>query len=113
MVSSEEILRRLAIADPASCRAVIAADPTDSPRVLDGRSMALLCLGGSITAGTVGQVLRQRVTAALEAGVTFDQIVGSLLALAPIIGTERLVTIAPELARALDYDIDEALERLD
>ena len=55
----------------------------------------------------------QRVTAALETGVTFDEVVGSLLALAPLIGTERLVAIAPELARALDYDIDEALERVD
>ena len=70
-------------------------------------------LGGSITAGTVGPVLRQRVTAALETGVTFDEVVGSLLALAPLIGTERLVAIAPELARALEYDIDEALERVD
>ena len=38
---------------------------------------------------------------------------GSLLALAPMIGTERLAAIAAELARALDYDIDQALERLD
>ena len=111
MATSEEILRRLAVADPVYCRALIAADPTDPPRALDGRSLALVRLGGSITAGTVGPVLRQRVTAALETGVTFDEVVGSLLALAPSIGTERLVAIAPELARALDYDIDEALER--
>ena len=106
-------LRRLAVADPAYCRALTAADPAESPRALDGRSLALVRLGGSITAGTVGTVLRQRVTAALETGVTFDEVVGSLLALAPLIGTERLVAIAPDLARALDYDIDEALERLD
>ncbi len=112
-MDSEEILRRLAVADPAYCRSLIAADPTETPCALDGRSLALVRLGGSITAGAVGPVLRQRVTSALETGVSFDEIVGSLLALAPIIGTERLVTIAPELARALDYDIDEALERLD
>ena len=58
-------------------------------------------------------VLRQRVSDALETGVTFDEVVGSLLALAPMIGTERLAAIAAELARALDYDIDQALERLD
>jgi len=113
MVSSEEILRRLAVADPAYSRALVAADPADPPRALDGRSVALLRLGGSITAGTVGAVLRQRVSDALETGVTFDEVVGSLLALAPMIGTERLAPIAAELARALDYDIDQALERLD
>ena len=69
-------------------------------------------LGGSITAGTVGPMLQQRVSDALDAGVTFDEIVGSLLALAPGIGIERLVAVAPKLARALDYDIDAALERL-
>jgi len=113
MVSSEEILRRLAVADAAYARALVAADPADPPRALDRRSVALLRLGGSITAGTVGAVLRQRVSDVLETGVTFDEVVGSLLALAPMIGTERLVAIAAELARALDYDIDQALERLD
>ena len=113
MVSSEEILRRLAVADAAYSRALVAADPADPPRALDGRSVAQLRLGGSITAGTVGAVLRQRVSDALETGVTFDEVVGSLLALAPMIGTERLAAIAAELARALDYDIDQALERLD
>jgi len=113
MATSEEILRRIAVGDPVYCRALIGADPTDPPRALDGRSLALVRLGGSIAVGTVGLVLRQRVTAALETGVTFDEVVGSLLALAPSIGAERLVVIAPELARALDYDIDAALERLD
>ena len=113
MATSEEILRRIAVADPVYCRALSAADPMDPPGALDGRSLALVRLGGSITAGTVGLVLRQRVTAALETGVTFDEVVSSLLALAPLIGTERLVAIAPELARALDYDIDAALEWLD
>jgi 4-carboxymuconolactone decarboxylase len=111
--TSEEILRRIAVADPVYCRALIAADPTDPPHALDGRSLALVRLGGSIAAGTVGPVLRQRVTAALEMGVTFDEVVGSLLALAPSIGTERLAAIAPQLARALDYDIDAALQELD
>ncbi len=51
--------------------------------------------------------------AGLDTGVTFDEIVGSLLALAPMIWTERLAPVAAELARALDYDKDQALEYLD
>jgi hypothetical protein len=33
--------------------------------------------------------------------------------LAPSVGLERLVEVAPHLARALGYDVDTELERLD
>ena len=110
-MTSEEVLRRLTIGDPAYCRALMSADP-DASR-LDARSVALLRLGGSIAAGSMGPMWRQRVSEALDAGISFDEIVAALPALAPTIGIERVVTVAPELARALGYDIDSALERLD
>ena len=113
MMSGEEVLRRLTIGDPANCRALLSAEPDDPFHVLDARSMALLRLGGSIAAGSVGPMLRQRVSDALDVGMGFDQVVASLLALVPTIGIERIVAVAPDLARALDYDIDAALERLD
>jgi alkylhydroperoxidase/carboxymuconolactone decarboxylase family protein YurZ len=113
MITSEEALRRLTIGDPAYCRAVMATEPGDSNDRLDARSVALLRLGASIRAGSVGPMLQQRVGDALEAGVGFDEIVASLAALAPTVGIERVVAVAPDLARALGYDIDSALERLD
>ncbi len=113
MSTSEEALRRLTIGDPGYCRAVMAAELEYSPHGLDARSVALLRLGGSMTAGSVGPIWQQRVGDALDAGLGFDEIVGSLLALAPSIGLDRVVAIAPELARALGYDVDAALERLD
>jgi 4-carboxymuconolactone decarboxylase len=113
MATSEEILRRLTIGDPGYCRAVMAADLGDPPRDLDPRSAALLRLGGLITAGSAGPTWQQHVGDALAAGLTFDEIVGSLLVLGPSIGVERVVTVAPHLARALGYDVDAALERLD
>ena len=113
MTTSEEVLRRLTIGDPGYCRAVMAAELDDPTHRLDSRSMALLRLGGSITAGSVGPMWQQRVSDALDAGLSFDEIVGSLIALAPTIGLDRVVAIAPDLARALGYDVDAALERLD
>jgi alkylhydroperoxidase/carboxymuconolactone decarboxylase family protein YurZ len=111
-MTSEEVLRRLTIADPSFCRSVVAAAPGDPTPGLDARSVALLRLGATISAGSVGAVLQQRVDDALAAGLGFDQIVASLLALAPAVGTDRIVAVAPEMSRALGYDVDLALEEL-
>ncbi len=112
MITSEEVLRRLTIGDPAYCRAVVAADPGAMPRGLDARGTAMLRLGGLITAGSPDPIWQQRVDEALEAGLTFDEIVSALVVLAPSIGIERAVAVAPSLARALAYDVDAALEEL-
>jgi alkylhydroperoxidase/carboxymuconolactone decarboxylase family protein YurZ len=53
------------------------------------------------------------VSAALAAGATAEEVVGTLVAVAPLIGVARTVAAAPELANALGYDIDAALELLD
>jgi 4-carboxymuconolactone decarboxylase len=113
MISSEEALRRLTIADPAYCRALLSAGPDAPSYSLDAHRLALLRLGASIAIGSAGPMLHHRVDDALDAGLGFDEIVGSLLALAPTIGIERVVAAAPGLARALGYDIDAALEQLD
>jgi hypothetical protein len=113
MTTSQEVLRRLTIGDPAYCQALMSREVVDPTHVLDARSTALLRLGGSITAGSGGPVLRQRVSDALDIGMSFDEIVAALMTLAPSIGIERMVAVAPDLARALGYDIDAALEGLD
>jgi alkylhydroperoxidase/carboxymuconolactone decarboxylase family protein YurZ len=113
MIESEEILRRLTIGDRAYCRSLLADEVPGVSHHLDARSLALLRLGATMTAGMAGPVWQQRVTEALESGLGFDDIVEALTALAPTIGIDRAVAIAPELARALGYDIDAALERLD
>jgi alkylhydroperoxidase/carboxymuconolactone decarboxylase family protein YurZ len=113
MTTSEDTLRRLTIADPAYCRAVMASELDDPTHPLDARSVALVRLGASIAAGSVGPMWQQRVGDALAAGLSFDEIVESLIALAPTVGIERVVAVAPDLSRALGYDIDAALEQLD
>ena len=112
MLSSEEVLRRLTMADPVFCDGLI-SQPGDPLRVLDAQRTALVRLSSTITIGSTGSMLRQRVSDTLAAGVDFDAIVTVLLVLVPTLGLERIVAMAPELARALDYDIDAALEELD
>lgn len=46
-------------------------------------------------------------------GATVEEIVGVLIAVAPTVGVARIVSAAPELALAVGYDIDSALERFD
>jgi hypothetical protein len=52
------------------------------------------------------------VEAAEQAGVSKDEIVGTLIALLPVVGAARVVAAAPNLGLALGYDVAEALEEL-
>jgi 4-carboxymuconolactone decarboxylase len=53
------------------------------------------------------------VQAGLNAGATYDEIVGTLIAVMPIVGVARVVAAAPNLGLALGYDVGEALEVMD
>jgi 4-carboxymuconolactone decarboxylase len=50
------------------------------------------------------------VEAALRAGVSYDEIVGVLVAVLPLVGIARVVSAAPNLGLAIGYDVSEALE---
>ena len=50
------------------------------------------------------------VEEALSAGASVDDLVGTLIAVMPSTGADRVVSAAPKLALALGYDIDAALE---
>jgi alkylhydroperoxidase/carboxymuconolactone decarboxylase family protein YurZ len=60
--------------------------------------------GGSL------QMFRWAIDDALDAGMTPDEVVGVMLAIAPLVGDARIAEAAPKVALALDYDLDEALE---
>jgi 4-carboxymuconolactone decarboxylase len=109
VVSSEEVLRRLTIGDPAYCRVLVHGEVDESPHRLDARSAALVRLGSVITSGAAAPIWQQCVWQARSAGLSPDEIVGALTALAPTIGPDRLVAAAPALAQALGFDVDAAL----
>ncbi len=54
--------------------------------------------------------LQWSTSRALAAGATKDEVTDVLLAIAPVAGLGRVVSAAPKVATALEYDIEAALE---
>jgi 4-carboxymuconolactone decarboxylase len=109
VVSSEDVLRRLTIGDPAYSRSLLRDEADDPDQTLDARSQVLVRLGSLITTGATAPTWQQCIAQARNTGLSPDEIVGSLIALAPLIGMPRLVAAAPSVADALGFDVDEAL----
>ena len=86
--------------------------------LLIGAAFALLVLGiaalvrlaAVVVLGAPPVTYQWATQVALAAGATDDEIVGTLIAVAPVPGVTRAVSAAPELAIALGYDVDEALD---
>jgi hypothetical protein len=70
-------------------------------------------LGGLVALDASSISYQWAVQAALAAGATVDDIVGTLIAVAPISGLARVISAIPEVAVALGYDIDQAFEEID
>ena len=80
---------------------------------IDPRSHALLRVAALIALDAAPPSYMSAVDAGLEAGASYDEIVGTLIAVLPVVGVTRVVSAAPNLALALGYDVAEALEALD
>ena len=79
---------------------------------LDAKTAALLQLAVSVAIGSSAVCLQWSTARALAAGAAKDEIADVLLAIAPVAGLGRVVSAAPGVATALEYDIDAALEEL-
>ena len=77
---------------------------------VDERLRSLARIAAAIAVGPTASTLTPLVDEGHAAGVSDEEILGTLLAVAPIVGSVRLVRAAPELARAIGYDIDRAPE---
>jgi alkylhydroperoxidase/carboxymuconolactone decarboxylase family protein YurZ len=110
-VRFQETLRRLAMIDEGFVKdqAGLALDPA-GPSALDLKTAALLRVGACVATGSPGVCLEWSTGRALAAGASEDEIAGVLLAIAPVAGLGRVVAAAPEVAIALGYDIEAALE---
>jgi 4-carboxymuconolactone decarboxylase len=108
MASFQETLRRLAIFDEGF---VTAGSGLDLARTsaLDPKTAALLQAGVSVAIGSSAVCLEWSAARARAAGVTKDEIAGVLLAIAPVAGMGRVVSAAPGVATALEYDIEAVL----
>jgi len=80
---------------------------------LDERTRALVSIAAVIASdGGHGSYVRS-IHPAIDAGATVEEIVDVLVEIAPTIGLCRLATATCELAAAVGYDLDEALEQFD
>ena len=110
-VRFQEILRRLAIVDEGFVegQAGLGFDPAGMS-ALDSKTAALLRLGASVAIGSSAVCLEWSTSRALAAGASKDEIAEALLAIALVAGLGRVASAAPDVAIALDYDIEAALE---
>lgn len=114
MDERERTLRSLALHDERIVTAILGKglDPRDVS-CLDARTQALVRLGALIALDGPVVSYQSCITMALAAGATTDDIVDTLIAVAPITGQARLVAAAPALAAAVGYDLDAAFEVYD
>jgi alkylhydroperoxidase/carboxymuconolactone decarboxylase family protein YurZ len=110
----EDRLRSLALSDEGFIESELemAMGNIETSR-LDPKTHALVTLAALLAADAAPASYHCSVERALAAGASVDEIVGTLVAVAPRVGLARVVSAAPELALALGYDVDAALEALD
>jgi len=111
MTEYEERLRSLTLADERFVRSVLGMElNTVGASHLDSKTHALVRLGAMLAVDAAPSSYQSSVEAALAAGANVDEVVGTVIAVAPTVGLARVVSAAPELALALGYDVDAALE---
>jgi len=114
MTEYKETLRRLALNDESFVESELrmGCDTVEVSR-LDPKTHALVRLGAALAIDAAPSSYQSAVEPALAAGASIDEVVGTLIAVAPTIGLARVVSAAPELALALGYDVEAALEKRD
>jgi 4-carboxymuconolactone decarboxylase len=103
----EDLLRRLALNDE---RSVASALADGGPCRLDPKTHALVRLGALVSLGAAPASYRLTVERAYAAGATDEEIIGVLAAVSPAVGYARVVAAAPDLALAIGYDVEAALD---
>jgi alkylhydroperoxidase/carboxymuconolactone decarboxylase family protein YurZ len=115
-VSEEELhetLRKLAIRDEAYVCSLLSRDSENvAASRLDPRAHALVRLGALIAIDATLPSYISAVEAAAAHGASREEIVGTLIAVLPSVGSERVVSAAPKIGLALGYDVEAALEGL-
>ena len=112
MQSSEEILRRLAVGDRTLIAALAGSgdEHPEAPR-LDELTEALVRLAVLVPLDASQSSYQVAVEAAMRAGASLEDLLGTLVATIEAVGVPRVVSAAPRIALAAGYDVDAALEQ--
>jgi alkylhydroperoxidase/carboxymuconolactone decarboxylase family protein YurZ len=106
----EDTLRSLALHDERVITSILATGPDACGTCIDMRTRALVRLGALIAVGAPVVAYQSCIAMALATGASAQDVMDTLIAVAPIAGEVRLVEAAPALAMAIGYDIDAPLE---
>ena len=112
MARFQDTLRRLAIFDERFVGAGSGLGLAEAS-ALDAKTAALLQLGVSVAIGSSPVCLQWSAARALASGAAKDEIADVLLAIAAVAGLGRVVSAAPDVATALEYDVEAALAEPD
>jgi len=111
MARHEDALRSMALSDERFIEKVLSMQLGNiEASGLDPKTHALVRLGALVALDAAPASYQWNASMALASGATVDEIVGVLIAVAPTVGLARVVSAAPEVAVAIGYDIDAALE---
>lgn len=77
---------------------------------LDDTTRALVGVATALAVNSPPPTLRAGVQQAVTAGAVAEDVIATLVAVAPVIGLARVAATTPKIARAVGYDIDAALE---
>ena len=104
-------LRKLSLRDERYIDGLLQTDRANPTMAgIDDRTHALIRIGALIALNAAPPAYMDSVNAALRAGASHEEIVGTLIAVLPTVGVARVVTAAPNLGLAMGYDVSEALE---
>jgi 4-carboxymuconolactone decarboxylase len=105
---TEEILRALSMGDPAGIESLLKMQVQNiAESGLDPRAHALARLGALIALDAAPASFAWQIGIALDSGVTAEEIVGVMIAVAPSVGMAKIVATAPEIALSLGISMDE------
>ena len=96
IATHEEGLRRLVLHDEGCIQSMLGIHLTNNDsQGLDPRTQALIRLGGLVAMGAAPTSYHWAAEAALDAGATAEDVVGTLIAVAPISGLARVISPPP------------------
>ena len=114
MLEYQERLRRMALSDERFVATVLGmGQNTVDASELDAKMHAMVTLAALLAVDAAESSYNASAQLALASGASLDEIVGILIAIAPVIGLGRVVSAAPALGLALGYDVEAALEALE
>lgn len=95
-------LAGVAAGDPAIPAAATGCDGDNIEESgLDIRTHAMVCLAALVAVGENGTAYDEHIAAALDRGVTPEEVVGVLVALVPAAGAARVTAAAPAILAAI------------